>query len=718
MCIFEKNKSMRKYLLILLLINISFVFAKKSKNEITYPISKKIAHTDTYFGTKIEDPYQWLENDTSAETAAWVAAQNKVTFDYLSKIPYREDLRKRYSELYDFAKLYDPIVFGDHFYFSKKYGLQNQPVIYEQKTVNGTPTILLNPNTYDPSGLTAVSINSISTDGRYIVFSFHVAGSDWGYIRIFDLQQRVFLNEKIEWVKSTGTSWYKDGFFYSRYDQPNGSALSDKNEYLSVYYHKLGDVQGKDEFVYKDNTNPNISCYVNVSENQQYQFLYKYNGTYGFEVYWKKSSEEGWNFKPLFTGFDNENSVVETINDKLIVLTDYNAPNKRLVQVDPNFPDPKNWKDIIPEQKTNLETVTVSGYRIIAQYLENANNKLYVFDLDGKNKKEITLPGQGTISISGGRMSDNLVLYSYTSFNYPTSIFLYNTLTGYSELFLKPNLKFNTDDYVTEQVWYKSKDGKKISMFIVHKKGIKLDKNNPTYLYGYGGFSISMTPYFSPSMIILLENGGVYAMPNLRGGGEYGEAWHQDGMKMKKQNVFNDFIAAAQYLIKKKYTTKDKLAIAGGSNGGLLVGAVMTQKPNLFKVAFPAVGVLDMLKYQKFTIGHAWAVEFGSSEQSKEMFDYLKSYSPYHNIKKNVKYPATLITTADHDDRVVPAHSFKFAARLQEYANKSNPELIRIGINAGHGAGKPTSKIMDEVSDQWSFFFWNMGYKQLPSFKK
>ena len=717
-----KKSHIMNRILFLLLITFSLTISakgnKKPNGTITYPVTQKINHTDTYFGTKVEDPYQWLENDTSAETTAWVKAENKVTFDYLDKIPYRNDIKERYKELYDFAKLDKPIIAGDYVFFQKKEGLQNQPIIYVQKTLSGKPIILADPNTYDPKGLTSIEINSVSPDNRFVVLTYSVAGSDWEYFRIFDLLTKSYLEDKLEWLKSSGAAWYKGGFFYSRYPKPEGSVLSEGNKNHTVYYHRLGDTQDKDEFIYRDKKDSLIYNTVGVSEDEQYQFLYRFRGTYGYEVFWKKSSEAGWDFKPLFTGFDYESSVVDVVNDKFLVFTNDGASNKRLVLVDPANPDIKNWKNIIPEQKNPLEHVLTTGNKIIAQYLENASNKLFVFDMDGKNKKEIALPGPGTIDIYGGKKTDNIVFYTYTSLTYPSTIFSYNTLTGYSELFKKPELKFNPEDFESKQVWYKSKDGTKVSMFLVYKKGLVLNGQNPTLLYAYGGFNINQTPYFSASKIILLENGGVYAMPNLRGGGEYGEDWHKAGMLMKKQNVFDDFIAAAQYLFKEKYTSKEKLAISGGSNGGLLVGACMTQRPDLYKVAFPAVGVMDMLKFHKFTIGYGWVTEYGSSDQSKEMFEYLKGYSPYHNIKPKTKYPATLVTTGDHDDRVVPAHSFKFTARLQEYNDKTNPTLIRIETNAGHGAGKPTSKIIDEVSDIYSFFFWNLGYKTLNYIKK
>ena len=707
---------MSRFTLYLALLISNSIFAKNNKagNALSYPVTNKISHSDTYFGTTVEDPYQWLENDTSAETAAWVAAENKVTFDYLSKIPYREVIRKRFNELYNYTKISLPQYSGDYIFFKKKEGLQNQPVIYVQKTLTGTPIILADPNAYDPSGLTSISINSVSTDNRYVVLEYSVAGSDWHYFRVFDLLTKSYLEDKIEWIKSTYAAWYKDGFYYSRYDKPSGSMLSQINSNEKVYFHQLGTAQANDRLVYSNLQDSLVKPSLLLSDDLTYQFLYLFKGTYGYEVYWKKTADSGYNFKPLFTGFDYESNVLDVINDKFIVQTNNGAPNGKLVQVDPNNPDKSNWREILPEQKSVLESVTLTGFKITAVYLENACNKMYVFDINGKNKKEIALPGPGTISISGGKREEHLIFYNYYSFTYPSSVFVYNTLTGYSQLFMKTDVKFNPSDFESKQEWYKSKDGTKIPMFIVYKKGLKLDKKNPTYLYSYGGFNINMTPYFSIGLILLLENGGVYAMPNIRGGGEYGEEWHQAGMLTKKQNVFDDFIAAAEYLIKKKYTSKEKLAIAGRSNGGLLVGACMTQRPDLYKVAFPGVGVMDMLRFQKFTVGHGWVTEFGSSDQSKEMFEYLKGYSPYHNLKPNTKYPATLVQTADHDDRVVPAHSFKFAARLQEYATKDNPELIRIETETGHGDGKPTSKIIEDITDHWSFFFWNVGLKSLP----
>lgn len=707
---------MKKFSLLILAsqVLVNVLAGNPSKQVFNYPVTPKINHTDTYFGTEVSDPYQWLENDTSAETTAWVDAENKVTSDYLAKIPYRDKLKQRYKELYDYAKLDNPIIAGKYILFNKKEGLQNQAITYIQYGMNGIMEEFINPNTLDPKGLTTYDIIGISNDNKYVAISVQKSGSDWQQIIIYELETKKQLADQLNWVKFSNAAWYKNGFFYSRYPKPaEGMELSAKNEFHSVYYHKLGDTQDKDELVYKDPSEPLSYNSIATDEMGNYMFLYRSLGTYGNEIYWKKTSESGWDFKPLFTGNKNEYSIIDVVFDNFIVLTDEDAPNRQLISLDPLNADKKSWKTVLPEKKNAyLAGVYFTGKKMFSKYLENASSKLYVYD-DNRKAKEIALPGTGEIEVTSGRYTDTRIAYTYTSFNYPNSIFVYDISTGYSNLFAKPSLKFNPEDFVSKQVWYKSKDGTKVSMFIVHKKGLTLNGKNPTLLYGYGGFSVNMSPTFSASRILLLENGGVFAMPNLRGGAEYGEEWHKAGMLMNKQTVFNDFIAAAEYLIKMKYTSKNKLGISGGSNGGLLVGACMTQRPDLYKVAFPAVGVMDMLKFHKFTIGWGWVPEYGSADQSAEMFNYLKGYSPYHNIKPGVKYPATLITTADHDDRVVPAHSFKFAARLQEYGKKDVPLLIRIEKNAGHGKGKPTSKIIDEQGDIWSFFFWNVGVKAI-----
>ncbi|QQR97386.1 MAG: S9 family peptidase [Sphingobacteriales bacterium] len=714
---------MQKYILVLLILNIltSNMYAKKDKKKasttlsINYPVTKKIDYKDNYFGTEIVDEYQWLENDTSAETEHWVDEQNKITDAYLDKIPYRNQLKERYQQLYNYEKISNTFFAGDYILYKKNGGLQNQAIIYIQKGTNENPEIFIDPNSIDKAGLTSYDIAGISNNNQYIAMSINKAGSDWSSIEIYDINTKQKLNDEIDWVKFTGASWYKNGFFYSRYPEPEkGKELSNINQYHCIYYHTIGTAQSEDKLIFKDEKEPLSFNSISVSEDEKYLFRYRSIGTYGNEVYWKKADDLTSDFKPLFTGFKNEYAVITVKDGLFYVYTDEGASNKQLIAVNPEQNEPSKWKKIIPEQKDALlENIEVSSGKLFAVYLQNACNKLFVYNIDGTNKKEIALPGSGNIEFFGSSETNQLVAYSYNSFNYPNSIFIYNSTTGYSNLFLKPTLQFNPEDYESKQVWYKSKDNTKVSMFIVHKKGIELNGKNPTYLYAYGGFNINMTPFFSASTILLLENGAVFAMPNLRGGGEYGDKWHKAGMLFNKQNVFDDFIAAAEYLIKEKYTSKNKLAISGGSNGGLLVGATITQRPDICKVAFPAVGVLDMLKYHKFTIGWGWIPEYGSSEQSKEMFEYLKGYSPLHNLKIGTNYPATLITTGDHDDRVVPAHSFKFAAKLQEYSSKINPALIRIEKNAGHGKGKPTSKIVEEIADKWSFFFWNVGIKSL-----
>ncbi len=673
---------------------------------VTYPETKKVAQEDNYHGTIVADPYRWLENDTAAEVEAWVKAQNEVTFGYLSKIPYRAQIAERYKELFNYPKYSAPFREGKYYFFYKNDGLQNQPVIYVQEGLNGTPEVFIDPNIMSKEGTTAVSLMGADDAGRYMAYSVQEAGSDWQQIRIREIATKKDLPDVLRWVKFSGASWYKDGFFYSRYPAPpKGAELSGNNQYHSIFYHKLGADQSQDKLIYRDDANPNHYHFGRVTEDNRYFVMYKQPGTDGFATYFKDLEKDA-PFQLLFEGYDHKSSVVHNIGSKFMVLTDIDAPNYRLIEVDVNKPQPANWREIIPESENLLQSATTGARKLFANYLVNATDRYYQMNYDGSDRREITLPGLGSASGFGAKEEDTVLFYTFTSFVYPNTVFKYDPATGQSETFFKSELKFNPQDYVEKQVFYTSKDGTKVSMFIVHRKDLKQNSQNPTYLYGYGGFNVSLTPFFSASNLILLENGGVYAMPNLRGGGEYGEAWHKAGMLDKKQNVFDDFIAAAEYLIAEKYTNKDKLAISGGSNGGLLVGAVMTQRPDLFAVAFPAVGVLDMLRYHKFTVGKGWIPEYGSSEDP-EQFKYLIKYSPLHNLKEGVRYPSSLITTADHDDRVVPAHSFKFAARLQEVHAGDNPVLIRIETQAGHGAGKPTSKIIEEQADIWSFFFYN-----------
>lgn len=673
-----------------------------------YPETRKTNQVDTYFGQEVSDPFRWLEDDNAPETEAWVKAQNELTFSYLDKIPFREKIKARYTELYNYPKLSSPFKAGDYYFFYKNDGLQNQAVIYYQKGLDGEPAVFLDPNTMSEDGTTAISLIGFSKDNRYVAYSRQDAGSDWQIIRVMEVATRKELDDKLEWVKFSGASWHNDGFFYSRYPTPaKGQEYSGDNRLHSVYYHKLGNPQSDDELVYQDTENPTHYHFGGVTEDSRYFILYKQPGTDGFATYFKDLSKPRSSFQLLFGGFKNKSQIVDHQDGKFLVLTDIGAPNYRLISLDIQDPDPAKWVEIIPESTNLLNGVNTGAGFLFANYLEKATTRIYQMNYDGSDKKSIELPGLGSAGGLGGKKDDDILFYSFSSFTYPNTIFKYDPNSGESELFFKADLAFNPEDYEEKQVMYRSKDGKEVSMFIVHKKGLKLDGNNPTYLYGYGGFNISLTPSFSASRIILLENGGVFAMPNLRGGGEYGEEWHQDGMLLKKQNVFDDFIAAAEYLIQEGYTRSDKLAIAGGSNGGLLVGACMTQRPELFAVALPAVGVMDMLRYHLFTVGKGWIPEYGCADSSEVDFRNLLAYSPLHNLRNGVRYPSTMVTTADHDDRVVPAHSFKFAARLQEAHKGDNPVLIRIDVDAGHGAGKPTSKIIEEQADIWSFVFFN-----------
>lgn len=676
------------------------------KMTVKYPATATVDHSDDYHGTAIADPYRWLEVDTAQDVEAWVKEQNAVTFGYLENIPFRKKIEERLTELLNYPRLSSPFRAGDYYFFYKNDGLQNQAVIYYQKGLDGEPEVFIDPNTWSEAGTTAISLVGFSEDDRYVAFTVADAGSDWRKIKVMEVATKKELDDELEWVKFSGAGWSGDGFFYSRYPAPKaGQELSGNNQYHSVYFHKLGTPQSEDELVFRDDDNPNNYHYGGVTEDGDYFVMYDAPGTDGFAAYYKDLKNDG-DFVALFPGYKNKSSIVHNIGTKMLVLTDIDAPKYRLVEVDINNPGEENWKEIIPESENLLQSVSSGGGYLFANYLENATDRYYQMAYDGSNKKAITLPGTGSAGGLGGEEEDTVLFYTFTSFTYPPTIFKYDVKTGTSEPFYRAELKFNPEDYVETQVFYPSKDGTKVSMFLVHKKGLKMDGSNPTYLYGYGGFNVSLTPSFSASRLVLLENGGVFAMANLRGGGEYGEEWHKGGMLDKKQNVFDDFIAGAEYLIEEGYTSKGKLAIAGGSNGGLLVGACMAQRPDLFAVAFPAVGVMDMLRYHKFTVGKGWIPEYGSSDDP-EQFKNLLSYSPIHNLKEGVAYPATMVTTADHDDRVVPAHSFKFAAQLQKSHMGDNPVLIRIATDAGHGAGKPISKIIEEQADQWSFFFYN-----------
>jgi prolyl oligopeptidase len=675
--------------------------------EVQYPETRKVDQKDNYYGTVVEDPYRWLEIDTAREVMDWVDRQNEVTFDYLSKIPFREAIESRYRELFNYPKLSSPRKIGAYYLFYKNDGLQNQSVIFIQKGLKGEPEVFIDPNQLSKDGTVAVSLLGASKDNRYIAISRSEAGSDWSQIRIMNLETKEELPDLLDWVKFSGASWFRDGFFYSRYPEPEeGMEMSNQNLYHTVYYHKMGTDQGEDQLIYEDRDNPKMNHSATVTEDEKYLILYAMPGTDGYATYVKDLEADG-EIQLLFSGYQNKSSIVHHMGSgRFLVHTDISAPKYRLVEVDIQNPLKKDWKIVIPESEHLLEGVNTGGGKLFATYLQDATNRIYQLEYDGSDKTEIALPGLGSAGGLSGKEEDQLLFYSFTSYIYPPTIFIYDVTNGKSDVFYKTELKFNPEEYIEKQIFFNSKDGTRVPMFIVHKKGLELNGNNPTELYAYGGFNVSRSPGFSASRIILLENGGVYAMPNIRGGGEYGEEWHRAGMLEKKQNVFDDFIAAAEYLIDEGYTSSKKLAISGGSNGGLLVGACMTQKPELYAVAFPAVGVMDMLRYQLFTIGRAWVVEYGSSE-NPDQFEFLYKYSPLHNLKDGTSYPATMVTTADHDDRVVPAHSFKFAARLQEAHKGKDPVLIRIEKQAGHGAGKPTSKIIEEQADKWAFLFYN-----------
>jgi prolyl oligopeptidase len=675
---------------------------------LTYPVTDKGDVVDDYFGTKVADPYRWLEDDKAESVRHWVEAQNKVTFDYLARIPYRERIRVGLTEIYNYPRYSAPSHAGGYYFFSKNDGLQNQSVIYIQKGLDGEPHVFLDPNTLSPDGTTRASLSGFSNDDRHTAYSRSESGSDWTEIRVIEIATGKELEDRIRWTKFGGAAWHGNGFYYSGFDRPEeGRELTAANENQKIFYHQLGTPQTEDRLVYEDPAHPRRYHSVDVSEDERFIFLITSEGTSGNELYFKDLMMKDAAFVPLVQGFENNTGVIDNLDDQLLIITDIDAPNQKIMSVDSNNPAREHWIVVIPEKPKVISSADVVGDKLFVSYLKDAWTHVYQHDLAGNLEKEIVLPALGSASGFRGKKEDGILFYTFTSFTYPPAIYKYDIASGKSEIFRKTEVRFNPDDFETRQVFYPSKDGTRIPMFIVSKKGLKLDGKNPAYLYAYGGFSSSRTPGFDVSNLILLENGGIYASANLRGGGEYGESWHKAGMLEKKQNVFDDFIAAAEYLIREKYTSKDKLAIAGGSNGGLLVGACMTQRPDLFKVAFPAVGVMDMLRFHKFTVGWGWAVEYGSSDHP-EQFEFLHAYSPLHNIKEGVSYPATLVTTADHDDRVVPAHSFKFIAALQEKHQGKNPVLIRIDTRSGHGASS-TTKAIEQITDRWAFFFYNIG---------
>jgi len=701
---------MKKMTIILVALSVIAAAAacQKGQARLSYPVTRKVDQVDDYFGTKVGDPYRWLEDDNAADVKEWVQAENAVTFGYLAKIPFRDRIKQRLTEIYNYPRYSSPFRAGEHYFFYKNDGLQNQSVCYIQKGLDGTPEVFFDPNALSPDGTVRLSLTSLSKDDRYVALSRGEAGSDWSELRVMEVATKKELPDRIRWVKFSGAAWQGAGFYYSGYEKPApGEELKAKNEYQKIFYHKLGDPQEKDVLVYQDREHPLRYVGAETTEDEKFLFLVVSEGTSGNELYVRDLAKKHAEFMPLVKGFDFDSAPIDIVGGKALVHTNVDAPNFRVVLVDPAKPAKENWQTVIAEKPDVLSGANAAGGYLFSHYLKDANTKVYQHDLSGKLVREIELPALGTAGGFGGKRDEKVLFYTFTSFTYPPTIYKYDPATGRSDVFRASEVKFNPADYETKQVFYASKDGTRVPMFIVSKKGLVLNGRNPTYLTAYGGFNISLTPGFSPAQILLLENGGIFAQPNLRGGGEYGEAWHKAGMLLNKQNVFDDFIAAAEYLIRENYTSKDFLAVEGGSNGGLLIGAVMTQRPDLFKVALPAVGVMDMLRYHKFTVGWGWAVEYGSSDKEKD-FRNLYAYSPLHNIKAGVCYPATLVTTADHDDRVVPAHSFKFAATLQEKQACANPVLIRIETRSGHGSSN-LSKAIDALTDQWSFMFFNMG---------
>nr|WP_233494469.1 prolyl oligopeptidase family serine peptidase [Mesonia sp. K7] len=713
---------MKKLVVLFSVLAIVACQEKEEKTEekemaVTYPETKKVDTIDTYFGTKVKDPYRWLEDDRSAETEAWVKAQNEVTFGYLDQIPYRDSIKNRLEEIWNYEKIGAPYHEGDYTYFSKNEGIQDQSVIYRYKKGGNEADaeVFLDPNKFSDDGTTSLGGMSFSKNGKILAYSISEGGSDWRKVIVLDAETKEIIEDTLVDIKFSGMSWKgKEGFYYSSYDKPKGSELSAKTDQHKLYYHKLGTKQNEDQLVF-GGTDAEKHRYVsgNVTEDNQYLLISARTSTSGNKLFLKELSKPNAPLKTIIGHTETDTYLLENKGSKLYLVTNKNAPNKKIVTVDANNPSEENWKDFIAETENVLSPSTGGGY-IFAEYMKDAVSTIKQYDLDGNLVRDVELPGVGSIGGFGAKKEEKELYYSFTNYVTPGNIYKYDIESGKSTLFRKSKIDFDTSQYESKQVFYTSKDGTKVPLIITHKKGIELNGKNPTILYGYGGFNISLTPSFSVANTVWMEMGGVYAVANLRGGGEYGKTWHDAGTKMQKQNVFDDFIAAAEYLIDQKYTSSDYLAIRGGSNGGLLVGATMTQRPELVQVALPAVGVLDMLRYHTFTAGAGWAYDYGTAEDNQEMFNYLKSYSPVHNVKEGTEYPATLVTTGDHDDRVVPAHSFKFAAELQDKQAGNNPTLIRIETNAGHGAGTPVSKTIEQYADIYGFTLWNMGIKNMP----
>jgi prolyl oligopeptidase len=710
---FSEENRMKKTLLTSLTVTLFALvisqFATTAQQSIQYPKTKKVDHVDTYHGTAVADPYRWLEDDNSAETAKWVEEQNRVTFGYLEKIPFRAKIKGRLEQLYNYPKISAPSRKGDLYFFTKNDGLQNQSVLYIQKGLDGKPEVLIDPNKWSEDGTVQLSGFSLSKDARYAAVGVSSGGSDWREYQVMEIATRKMLPDRIKWVKASGASWVGDGFFYSRYPEPEkGRELSSKNENQQVWFHKAGTPQSSDQLVYEDKANPQRFHGVGATEDERFAILNisdRGKGKKGNAIFFRDLSKGESAFTPIVGEIGDDNfGVIDNIGEQFLIRTNKNAPNGKVVLYDPKT---GKWSDVLPEKAEPLRSAGAAGGKLFATYSKDVTTRAYVYSLTGKLENEVPLPGPGTAGGFGGNNDDKFVFYSFTSMNYPPTTFRYDIATKKSTLYRTVEIPgFKADEYETKQVFYNSKDGTRVPMFLVYKKGLKLDGNNPTLLYGYGGFNVTQSPSFSALRVAMLENGFVYASANMRGGGEYGEKWHEAGTKLKKQNVFDDFIAAAEWLIANKYTSSEKLAIQGGSNGGLLVGAVMNQRPELFKVALPAVGVMDMLRFHKFTIGWNWIADYGSADNPEE-FKALYAYSPLHNLGEK-KYPATLITTADHDDRVVPAHSFKYAATIQEKQRGPAPVLIRIETKSGHGASS-TAKQIEITADTYAFLFYNLG---------
>ncbi len=709
---------MKNYILLVVAISLLTLLACQENSNQTklkekqmvkeYPsVFKDSTIVEDYNGTKVPDPYQWLEDDHSDQTGAWVTDQNKLTFSYLDNIPYRDKVKDRLTELWNYERFSSPFKRGDKYYYFKNDGLQNQSVLYSIDDLTGEGNVVLDPNTFSEDGTTSLGGFSFNKNGTLLAYTISTGGSDWRSAQVLDLRTMKTLIDTVDWIKFSGLSWYKNGFYYSRYPEPNESdELSAKNEYHMVYYHEIGTDQSMDVKIFEQPDHPQRNVFAQTTDDERFLLLGASESTSGNSLKIMNLQDRSAQPVDIVDSFTDDYSVIDNVGDDILILTNNNAPNQRLIRVNSKAPDRTNWQDLIPESEDKLQWVSTAGDKLFAAYLKDASSLVKVYDRAGNFIQDLELPGIGSVSGISGKEDLDIAFYSFTSFTYPTTIFKLDTKALTSEIFRAPEVEFDSDKYVTKQLWYSSYDGTKVPLFVTHKKDLVLNGQNPTLLYGYGGFNISITPSFNPGRIPLLENGGVFAVANIRGGGEFGKKWHKAGTLGQKQNVFDDFQSAAEYLIEKNYTSSEKLAIQGGSNGGLLVGACMTQRPDLYAVAFPAVGVLDMLRYHKFTIGWAWATDYGRSDDP-EAFDYLIKYSPLHNIKEE-SYPATLVTTADHDDRVVPAHSFKFISELQDKHQGTNPVLIRVEKSAGHGAGKPTSKVIDEYADILSFMYYNM----------